>query len=52
MKDVNGSWLTDEVEIKEYIINGFKNLYMTELNLSSMTLHVSKFSCCFLEKED
>ena len=44
--------MTKEVEIKEYIRNSYKKLYMTELNVSSMTSYVSKFSCCFLEEED
>ena len=52
IKDVEGNWLTDEIEIKDYIRNGFKNLYMTELNMTSMTSDVSEFSCCFLEEED
>ena len=52
LKDTEGNWLTKEVEIKEYIRNSYKKLYMTELNVSSMTSYVSKFSCCFLEEED
>ena len=52
LKDVEGNWLTDEVEIKQYIRNGFKKLYMIDLNMSSMTSDVSSFSCCFLEEED
>ena len=52
IKDVEGNWLTDEVEIKNYIRNGFKKFYMTELNVTSMTSDVSEFSCCFLEKKD
>ena len=52
IKDVDGNWLTNEVEIKDYIRNGFKKFYMTDLNVSSMILDVSDFSCCFLEEED
>ena len=52
IKDVEGNWLTDEVEIKDYIRNGFKKLFMTELNMTSITSDVSEFSCCFLEEED
>ena len=52
IKDAAGSWLTEEVEIKEYIRNGFKKLYTTKLNLSSMASNVSDFSCSFLEEED
>ena len=44
--------MIDEVEIKDYIRNGFKKLYMTELNVSSMISDVFEFSCCFLEEED
>ena len=52
IKDVDGNWLTDEAEIKDYISNGFKKIYMTKLNVSSMTSNVSEFSCYFLEEED
>ena len=52
IKDEEGNWLTNEVEIKDYIRNGFKNLYMTELNMTSITSDISYFSCCFLDKED
>ena len=52
IKDVEGNWLTDEVEIKDYIRNGFKKLFMTELNMTSITSDVSEFYCCFLEEED
>ena len=52
IKDVEGNWLTDEVEIKDYIRNGFKKLFMIELNMTSITSDVSEFSCCFLEEED
>lgn len=38
--------------LKDYIKNGFKKLYMTELNVSSMISDVSEFSCCFLKEED
>lgn len=41
-----------EIEIKDYIRNSYKKLYMTELNVSSMTSDVSEFSCCFLEEKD
>ena len=52
IKDVEGNWLMDELEIKDYIRNGFKNLYITKLNMASMTLDVLEFSCYFLEEED
>ena len=52
LKDTEGNWLIEEVEIKDYIRNSYKKLYMTELNVSSMTSDVSEFSCCFLEEED
>ena len=44
--------MTEEVEIKDYIKNSYKKLYMIKLNVSSMTLDVLEFSCCFLEEED
>ena len=50
LKDVEGDWLTDEVEINDYIRNGFKKLYMTELNVSFMISDVSEFSCCFWKR--
>ncbi|XP_075659165.1 uncharacterized protein LOC142629055 [Castanea sativa] len=52
LMDAEGNWLADEVEIKNYIRNGFKKLYMTELIVSTMTSNVSNFSCCFLEEGD
>ena len=45
LKDVEGNWMTNEVEIKEYIRNGFRKLYMTDLNMSPMTSDVSSFAC-------
>ena len=52
IKDTVGNWLTEENEVKEYIRNGFKSLYTTELTVSARTLDVSTFSCCFLTSED
>ena len=42
----------EENEIKEHIRNEFKNLYTTELKLSTRTLDVFKLFCCFLIMED
>lgn len=52
LKDAKGNWLTNEVEIKDYIRNSYKKLYETELIMSSLTSDVSEFSYCFLEEED
>ena len=52
IKDTVGNWLTEENEVQEYIRNGFKSLYTTELTVSARTLDVSTFSCCFLTSED
>ena len=52
IKDTVGNWLTKENEIKDYIRNGFKNLYTTKLKMSTRTSDVFNFSCCFLSLED
>ena len=52
IKDTVGNWLMEENEINEHIRNEFKNLYTTELKLSTRTLDVFKFFCCFLIMED
>ncbi|XP_075633855.1 uncharacterized protein LOC142606378 [Castanea sativa] len=52
LKDAGGNWLTNEVEIKDYIRNSYKKLYEFELIASSLTSNVSEFFCCFLEEND
>ena len=50
--DREGNWLTDESEIKNHIQEGFKKLYMTDLEVIPINSDVSGFSCCFLNEED
>ena len=50
LKVTEDTWLTKEVEIKNHIRDSYKNLYMTELPMSSITSDVSGFSCCFLDE--
>ena len=52
IKDREGNWLTDEIEIKNHIQDGFKKLCRTELEVIPIDSNVSRFSCCFLEEED
>lgn len=52
IKDAAGNWLTEENEIKEHTRLGFKKLYTTKLELSTISSNVFNFSRCYLIDED
>ena len=44
----SGSWR----KVKEFILTGYKKLFSTELNYSTLSSEVSHFSSCFLTEEE
>ena len=52
LKDNMGEWIVEEEAVKEHILNGFKKLYSTDLEMSYRSSHVAEFSGSFLTKVD
>ena len=48
LKDSIGEWIVEEEEVQEHILNGFKKLYSTELEMSCRFSPVTDFSSSFL----
>ena len=47
-----GEWIIEEEAVKEHILNGFKKLYSTGLEMSYRCSVVSEFSGSFLSEAD
>ena len=52
LKDGIGEWIVEEEAVKEHILNGFKRLYSTGLEMSRSYSLVSEFSGSFLFEEE
>ena len=52
LKDNMGEWIVEEEAVKEHILNGFKRLYSTDLEMSFRSSHVAEFSGSFLTEVD
>ena len=52
IKDKNGEWIMEEKGVKEFILTGYKKLFSTELNYSTLSSEVSHFCSCFLTEEE
>ena len=52
IKDNNGKWIMEEEGVKEFILIGYKKLFLTELIYSPLSSKVSHFSSCFLTEEE
>ena len=52
LKDGIGEWIIEEEAVKEHILNGFRKLYSTDLEMSYRDSPVSKFSGSFLTEKE
>ena len=52
LKDGMGEWIVEEEAVKEHILNGFRKLYSTDLEMSYSVSAVSEFSGSFLSEEE
>ena len=52
LKDGMGEWIIEEEAMKEYILNGFRKLYSTDLEMLYRESTVSEFSRSFLIEEE
>ena len=52
LKDGMGEWIIEEEAVKEHILNGFKKLYSTGLEMSHIFSPVSEFVGSFLSEEE
>ena len=50
LKDSMGEWIVEEEEVQEHILNGFKKLYSTELEMSCRFSPVADFSSSYLSE--
>ena len=52
LKDGMGEWIVEEEVVKEHILNGFRKLYSTKLEMSYNFSLVSEFTGSFLSEEE
>ena len=52
LNDGMGEWIIEEEAMKEHILNGFRKLYSTDLEMSYRDSPVSEFSGSFLTEEE
>ena len=50
LKDSMGEWIVEEEEVHDHILNGFKKLYFTKLEMSWRFSPVVDFSSSYLSK--
>ncbi|XP_065619038.1 uncharacterized protein LOC136063082 [Quercus suber] len=52
IKNSQGNWVTEEEEVKNIILSGYKDLFETNILFSTHCFDIENFSCCFLSKGD
>ena len=52
LKDGMGEWIIEEEAVKEHILNGFRKLYSTDLEMLYRESTVSEFLGSFLTEEE